>query len=72
MKQKLVLVAALALALAGPAAAASKCDKDSCKKVKADIRVIQAKMRAGYTAAQGNRYEARLRELRDKRSRVCR
>jgi hypothetical protein len=54
------------------AMAASKCNKEECQKVKADIREIQAKMRSGYTAAQGNRYEARLRKLRDKRSRICR
>jgi len=54
------------------ATAASKCNKEECQKVKADIREIQAKMRSGYTGAQGNRYEARLRKLRDKRSRICR
>lgn len=29
-------------------------------------------MRNGYTAAQGIRYDARLRELRDKRYELCR
>jgi hypothetical protein len=36
------------------------------------IRVIEAKMRDGYTAAQGIRYEARLRELKGKRYQLCR
>lgn len=67
-----ILITAV-LIFSGPAAiAASKCDKEACQAVKADIREIQAKMRSGYTVAQGNRYEARLRKLRDKRSRLCR
>ena len=52
--------------------ATSKCDKQACSKVKADIREVEAKMRSGYTVSQGNRYEARLRKLRDKRRRICR
>ena len=66
-----VIVIALICCGSGPIAAA-KCDKEACKEVKADIREINAKMRSGYTVAQGNRYEARLRKLRDKRSRLCR
>lgn len=68
-----VTVIAVALVCGSPnAMAATKCDKEACQKVKADIREIQAKMRSGYSVAQGNRYEARLRKLRDKRSRLCR
>ena len=66
-----VIVIALICCGSG-AIAAAKCDKEACKEVKADIREINAKMRSGYTVAQGNRYEARLRKLRDKRSRLCR
>jgi len=66
-----VIAAALMCSCSG-AIAATKCDKEACQEVKADIREIQAKMRSGYTVAQGNRYEARLRKLRDKRSRLCR
>ena len=70
---KSVCVIVLILICCSPnAAAASKCDKEACQSVKADIREIQAKMRSGYTVAQGNRYEARLRKLRDKRGRICR
>jgi hypothetical protein len=71
MNKSICLTVALIL-FGAPAMAASKCDKEACKAVKADIREIQAKMRSGYTVAQGNRYEARLRKLRDKRSRICR
>lgn len=70
-KFQFVVAAALMCCCSG-AIAASKCDKEACQEVKADIREIQAKMRSGYTVAQGNRYEARLRKLRDKRSRLCR
>ena len=58
----------------GPAvdvAAASR-DPAVCQSVKQQIREIQAKMRNGYTAAQGIRYEERLRKLKEKRYRVCR
>ena len=33
---------------------------------------VQARMRAGYSRSQGERYEARLRKLKRKRSKVCR
>lgn len=67
-----IFIAAALIGSSTAAIAASKCDKEACQAVKADIREIQAKMRSGYTVAQGNRYEARLRKLRDKRSRLCR
>lgn len=47
-------------------------DEAACEKVKQQIRLIQAKMRNGYSAAQGIRYEERLRELKKKRYRLCR
>lgn len=47
-------------------------DKQACAEVKSQIRAIQNRMRSGYTASQGVRYEARLRRLREKRRRVCR
>ena len=55
------------LANAGPNDDAAACDK-----VKQQIRSIQAKMRNGYSASQGIRYEDRLRELKEKRYRLCR
>ena len=49
-----------------------RCSEKDCAAVKAKIRAIEAKMRAGYTGAQGARYERQLRRLRDRRYRVCR
>ena len=69
---KTIFMAVALIFIGAPAMAASKCDKEACQAVKADIREIQAKMRSGYTVSQGNRYEARLRKLRDQRSRLCR
>jgi hypothetical protein len=54
-----------------PAAAHSSC-KAECAKVKEQIRTIEAKMRGGYTRAQGERFEARLRELKARRHKLCR
>ena len=56
----------------GPAVAHDKCDKAACAVVKQKIRTIESKMRAGYTRAQGERYEAKLRELKAKRRKTCR
>ncbi len=70
--QLAIAIAVASICGGSDAMAAAKCDKEACQKAKADIREIQAKMRSGYTVAQGNRYEARLRKLRDKRRRLCR
>jgi hypothetical protein len=52
----------------------AKPDRDAlaCEEVKQEIRDIEARMRAGYSRAQGERYEARLRKLRRKRRLLCR
>ena len=55
-----------------PAAAHDKCAKAECAAVKEKIRTIESKMRSGYTRAQGERFEAKLRELRARRYRLCR
>ena len=47
-------------------------DKAACESVKQKIRAIEARMRNGYSAVQGIRYDDRLRELRDKRYKLCR
>ena len=65
------LIALLTLAsatqlLAGPV------DREECDKVKQQIRALEAKMRNGYSAAQGIRYDERMRRLKDKRYKVCR
>ena len=72
MSKSVCVIVLILIGCSPNAVAASKCDKEACQSVKADIREIQAKMRSGYTVAQGNRYEARLRKLRDKRGRICR
>lgn len=59
------------LAIMQPAAAHSSC-KAECTKVKEQIRTIEARMRGGYTRAQGDRFEARLRELKARRHKLCR
>ncbi len=46
--------------------------KSKCDKTKQQIRLVQSKMRAGYTRAQGEKLEARLRKLRADRGKFCR
>ena len=69
MKRLLLMLLALA---ATDAFAGSKADELACDEVKEEIREIESKMRAGYTRAQGERYEAKLRKLKRKRSKLCR
>ena len=52
--------------------ASTRSEKAACAKVKQQIRTIEAKMRSGYTRAQGEKYEAKLRELRAERYHLCR
>jgi hypothetical protein len=47
-------------------------DQARCEKTKQQIRLVQSKMRAGYTRAQGEKLAARLRKLRAERAKVCR
>jgi hypothetical protein len=66
-------IATLALLLlAPPADARPDCDKLACDEVKQQIREIESRMRAGYSRAQGERFEARLRKLKRRRSKLCR
>ena len=70
----LALLVVLGLGTMSPSGAAldRKAAKKACAEVKQKIRRIESRMRAGYTAAQGIRLEARLKKLKDKRYRVCR
>jgi hypothetical protein len=61
----------LGIFLQAPALGGSKDDKAACETVKKKIRAIEARMRDGYTAAQGIRYDARLRELKAARYKLC-
>ena len=62
----------LAVLMQAPAYAGHKSDEAACEKVKDKIRVIESRMRDGYSVAQGIRYEAKLRQLKDKRYKLCR
>lgn len=62
----------LIILVVAPPEADAQDDEGACEKVKQQIRLIQAKMRDGYSAAQGIRYEEHLRELKKKRYRLCR
>ena len=63
------------LVLAGTASAAAVaagCGESDCDEIKAEIREIEARMRAGYTRAQGEKFEAKLRRLKRERKTACR
>jgi len=62
----------LAIALQTTATGNTQSKKEDCEKVKEQIRVIEAKMRNGYSASQGIRYDERLRLLKEKRYKLCR
>ena len=49
----------------------SREEEAACAEVKEEIREIQSRMRAGYTRAQGEKYEAKLRKLKTKRRKLC-
>lgn len=53
-------------------AARDRCAEAACAAVKADIRTVQSRMRAGYTRVQGERLAARLQKLRARRAKLCR
>ena len=66
-------LAVITVFLALPSAADSRRDRQlECEKIKQEIREIQSKMRSGYTRAQGEKLEARLRKLRALRAKACR
>jgi len=71
MKARWITVMTL-LALAPHSDAKPDCDKLACDEVKQQIREIESRMRAGYSRAQGERFEARLRKLKRRRSKLCR
>lgn len=62
----------LIVLLQSSAGAHNSSKKAECAEVKAKIRTIESKMRAGYSRAQGQIYEDRLRELKAKRYKLCR
>ena len=63
----------LALALSPVAGFAHNyCAKAKCEETKQKIEKIRAKMRQGYTRAQGEKMQAELRSLRAIKSKRCR
>jgi len=56
----------------GATYAGDKRKEAECAVVKEKIRNIESRMRAGYTRAQGERYNEKLRELKTKRYKLCR
>ena len=52
--------------------ARTKSEAADCAEVKEKIRNIESRMRSGYTRAQGEKYEEKLRELRARRRHLCR
>ena len=69
---KPILVATLVTLFLSAPAAQSEDKRAECRKVKEQIRKIESRMRRGYSHRQGERYNERLRELRTKRSKLCR
>lgn len=57
---------------AAHATAGERDARSECRKVKEKIRVVEAKMRAGYTRARGEKLHAELRRLRSLRAKYCR
>ena len=69
---RLITAFLLAMAISLLTANTWATDRDACEAVKKQIRQIEARMRNGYSAAQGIRYDERLRKLKEKRYKVCR
>ena len=57
---RILFLVALALFAATDALSRSADEEAACAEVKEEIREIESKMRAGYTRAQGEKYEARF------------
>ena len=68
---RILITALLLLLFSARSDAKPDCDALACEEVKQAIREIEARMRAGYSRSQGERYEARLRKLKRRRSRLC-
>ena len=71
MKRAWIILLAI-LVFSSTSNARPDCKALACEEVKLAIREIEARMRAGYTRSQGEKYEARLRKLKRKRSKLCR
>jgi hypothetical protein len=68
---RMLLTTVLSLLLSTGGIAHEFDDKAECNRIKEKIRHIQSRMRSGYTRAQGERLEARLRKRRQQRKTKC-
>jgi len=68
---RLIILVLLTSLGVSPSIAHDRNSKEECSIVKAKIRHIHSKMRDGYTRAQGERLEAKLRKLRKVRQKKC-
>ena len=66
------LIIAAMLLLAQPVMGHDADRELRCEEIKQEIRIVQSKMRAGYTRAEGEKLRARLRKLRALRAKACR
>ena len=62
----------LVLLISARSPAAGKERELRCEEIRQRIDFLHAKMRAGYTRAQGEKMEAELRKLRALRRKACR
>jgi hypothetical protein len=70
--QLILTVVLLFLLMPSGGIAHDYCTKAKCEETRQKIRRIEARMRQGYTRAQGEKMEAQLRSLRAVRSKRCR
>lgn len=68
-----IAIVVIALVLFAPDVPAHEsCAQAECEETRQKIRLIQSKMRSGYTRKQGEKMESDLRKLRAIRSKKCR
>ncbi|MDA0993998.1 MAG: hypothetical protein O3A13_10265 [Proteobacteria bacterium] len=67
----LLIVIALSLLLTN-SQAHEVANEAECREAKEKIRHLQSRMRSGYSRAQGERLESKLRKLQAKRKATCR
>ena len=69
----LLVSLSLTFSYADQSACSSRAEcREACIGIKQKIQKIQARMRSGYNAKQGERMQAELRRLRSIRAKVCR
>ena len=69
---RIFTVTAVMLSISPASTAHEYCPRAECEKTKQQIRLIQSKLRQGYTRSQGDKLETELRKFRAMRSKKCR